>query len=151
MKNDRKKLTGAQATPENKLRYAEEIAKMEALGERFPTNQFGKVSIGAFAKRCEFSRSVLEGGALEEQFAVDVNRIGLATANDVSQLRKKAHDTPKMANDLQKQLNLKTAEAEMLLDKVEELTKRECETQLDLAERHRTLEHMLATGERFFL
>lgn len=147
----RKKPMGAQATPDNKKRYAEEIAKMEALGERFATNQFGKVSVGAFATRCGFSRSVLEGGALAEKFTGDVARIGLATVDDVPRLRKKAEDRQKIAGDLQKQLNLKTAEIETLRQKVEELTKRIRELQLRHTDTSRTFEHMLATGERFLL
>ncbi|WP_136516219.1 hypothetical protein [Geomonas edaphica] len=145
------KLKGAQASPENKKRYAAEVAKMEALGEKFTTNQFGKVSVGAFASRCEFSRSVLENGALAGQFTADVARIGLATVDNLSRLRKKTDDKQKIANDLQKQLNLKTAEVEVLRKKVEELTKRVRELQLRDTDSIRSLEHMLATGERFFL
>lgn len=151
MNNDDKKLRGAQASPENKRRYAEEIAKMEALGERFPTNQFGKVSVGAFATRCGFSRSVLEGGALDEQFADDVKRLGLSIATDMPRLRKKVEKKQKMASDLHKQLNLKNAEVATLREMVEQLTKQVRELQLGREERNRTLEHMLTTGERFFL
>lgn len=148
---DQPRLKGAQATSENKRRYAEEIAKMEALGEKFPTNQYGKVSVGAFAVRCGFSRSVIEGGALSDQFAADVERIGPAVADSPVRLQKKAEDSQKKANDLQKQLNLQTAEVEVLRRKVEELTKEVRALHLGRTEKDRTLEHLLATGERFFL
>lgn len=151
MMNVRNKPMGALATPDNKRRYAEEVAKMEALGERFATNQFGKVSVGAFATRCGFSRSVLEGGALAKRFKADVDRIGLAISDDVPRLRKKAEGRQKMASDLQKQLNLKIAEVETLRKRVEALTKRVRELEQRHTDSSRTLQHMLATGERFFL
>ena len=62
---------------------------------------------------------------------------------------KKAED--KMDSHLPGQLNVKTAEVEILREKVEELTKQVRELQLGQTERSRVLEHMLATGERFFL
>lgn len=151
MNISKKKLRGALASTDNKRRYAEEIAKMESLGEKFPINQFGRVSVGGFAARCGFSRSVIEGGALGEQFAADVRRISLATVEDVPRLRKKADDRQKIASNLQRQLILKTAEIENLSKKVEELSKQLRESQISQTERNQILEHMLATGERFFL
>jgi len=56
-----------------------------------------------------------------------------------------------MDSHLPGQLNVKTAEVEILREKVEELTKQVRELQLGQTERSRVLEHMLATGERFFL
>ena len=151
---DEMKLRGAAATAHNKRRYAEEIAKMEAAGEKFKANQFMDASVEWFAERCGFSRFVLEKGALKEQFAKDVARIGVAVkidTDDADRLRKKAEDTQKLASDFQRQLNLKDAENQKLRDQVESLTKQVRELQLRGKEKDRSLEHMLATGERFFL
>lgn len=150
MSNREARPKGAQATADNKRRYSEKIAKMEALGEKFTTNQYGKVNVGAFAAQCGFSRFVLEKGALAGQFAADVERIGVDVP-ETSRLQKKAEDRQKMASNLQRMLNVKTAECEILRKQVEKLTMQVCGLTHGRDERERTLEHLLSTGERFFI
>lgn len=155
MSDGNKKLKGAAATKHNKQRFNEEIAKMEAMGEKFPANQHGSVSVDNFAKRCGFTSWVITEGALTQDFQEAVERIGVSTRRadqDVAvRLQQKCDDNQRLSSELQKALDIKTIEVEGLQKQVEDLTKRVNELKLRGKEKDRSLDHMLTSGERFFL
>jgi len=154
----KKKLKGRAATGPNKIAYAREIAKMESIGEKFPTNNInGGVNVLWFADRCEFGRSVIEGkGALAEQFETDVKRIGLVTKSSedvdaLTKLKKKADEKTHSNNELTKTNNLQQKEIENLQKLVARHEKTIRELRHGREDKERSLEHLLATGERFLL
>jgi hypothetical protein len=156
MSEPKNKPRGAAATKENQANYAKELAKLEASGKKFKPNQYGEVSVGWFAEKCGFSTWVLTDGALKERFAIDVKRIGveLKEANDAdvaARLQKKSEDKTKESNELRRQLELKINEIERLQKQVADLEKRNRELLHGRVEQERSLEHLLATGERFLL
>lgn len=146
------KARGAARTVRNKETYAAEVARMHACGEKFPVNQFGTVSVGAFAKKIGVSVKVLTEGALKDQFESDVEIIGLTSHQpSSSKLKEKADGKTKEAGELAKKLRIKIKEVEGLQSQVEKLERQVRQLQLGRQEKEKSLEHLLATGERFFL
>jgi vacuolar-type H+-ATPase subunit I/STV1 len=152
MNEEEEDLKGSQATPRNQRNYAILVAKLKATGEKFPSNQFGTVSIEGVAEMVGCTTKVLTKGSLKTQFEKDVREIGVGVKKvSDSRLAQKAEEKSREASSLSKHLNIKIKECESLRAENERLVKENRQIRMRQKEDELSLQELLKTGRRFTL
>lgn len=134
----------------NKARYAEYVATLELMGQKFPVNNFGDVNLSLIASTCGFNRQVFATNkSMKEQLAKDVKKLGI----DIKEQRSPAQSIygDKDSAQLKQAVELKDLEILSLKKQIDELLKIVQSYEASQSEQKAIHEELLLSGRRFVL
>lgn len=150
------KLSPTEQNKINKDNYSAYVAKLKAIGGKFPLNQFGNVNLTSVAEECGFERGSFadKESALSKQLAKDIKLIGTQIKDESeveSSLKKQKDEASKNASKLSKELERTTAEVYKLREVVALLEQEKKALEHKLKGKSEAHESMLDDGRRRFV